>query len=149
MTAMKKHPHNHTCALNAISRESVLIHYVRVNFVYIKSHASLSFISPYFKWTTSKEQPEPGSEIFNRNEISYRLELISPLMWMCSQCCLTFSWIEFQMLLRCCLIHVTMIIRRDIFYLIYLCPCLGLDLFMSYIAVLFVIFNLVFIVIDI
>ena len=149
MTAMKKHPHNHTCALNAISSESVLIHYVRVNFVYMKISCQFEFHFALIHVNTSKEQPEPGSEIFNSNEISYRFEFISLLMWMCSQCCLTFLWIEFQMLLRCCLIHVTMIIRRDIFYLIYLCPCLGLDLFMSYIAVLFVIFNLVFIVINI
>ena len=30
------------------------------------------------------------------------------------QCCLTFSWIELQMLLKCCLIHKSIIILRDI-----------------------------------
>ena len=42
------------------------------------------------------------------------------------QCCFTFSRIELQMLLRCCLIHITIIILRHILYLVYLrlCPFL-------------------------
>ena len=40
------------------------------------------------------------------------------------------------MLLRCCLIHVSIIILRHFLYLLYLCSCLGLDLFMSYVYVL-------------
>ena len=32
------------------------------------------------------------------------------------QCCLTFSWIEFQMLLRCCLIHINVIILRHLLF---------------------------------
>ena len=63
------------------------------------------------------------------------------------QRCLTFSWIEFQMLLRCCLIHITIIILRHILYLFYLCPCLGLGLLISYLCDLFFIFNLIFITI--
>ena len=47
------------------------------------------------------------------------------------QCCLTLSWIEFQMLLRCCLIHITIIVLRHFLYLLYLCPCLDLSLFMT------------------
>ena len=43
-----------------------------------------------------------------------------------------FSWIEFQMLLRCCLIHIGIIIVRHVFYILHLCLCLGLGLFMSY-----------------
>ena len=43
-----------------------------------------------------------------------------------SRCCLTSLWIEFQMLLRCCLIHITIIILRYISYLVYFCPYLGL-----------------------
>ena len=50
------------------------------------------------------------------------------------QCCLTFSWIELQVLLRCCLIYITIIILRHILYLVYLCPCLGLNQFMSYLC---------------
>ena len=42
-----------------------------------------------------------------------------------SHCCLTFSWIDLQMFLSCCLIYMTIIILRHI-----LCPCLGLGLFM-------------------
>ena len=30
------------------------------------------------------------------------------------QCCFTFSWIEFQMLLRCCLIHKSIIMLRPL-----------------------------------
>ena len=48
-----------------------------------------------------------------------------------AQCCLTFSWIEPQMLLKCCLIHITIIILRYILYLVYFCPCLDLGFFMS------------------
>ena len=41
------------------------------------------------------------------------------------QYCLTFSWIELQMLLRCCLMHINIILLRSYFlYLVYLCPCL-------------------------
>ena len=61
--------------------------------------------------------------------------------------CLTFSWIELQMLLKCCLIHLTIIILRNILYLAYLCQCLGLNLFMSYLYDLFFIFILISIVI--
>ena len=31
------------------------------------------------------------------------------------QCCLTFSWIELQMMVRCCLIHTSSIILRHFF----------------------------------
>ena len=62
--------------------------------------------------------------------------------------CLIFSWIELQMMLRCCLIHITIIMLRHILYVIYLYPCLGLGLFMSYLNGLFFIFSLIFIVIN-
>ena len=62
------------------------------------------------------------------------------------QCCLTFSWIQLQMLLRCCVIHITIIILRDILYLVYLCPCLGQ--IMLYLCDLFFIFSFIFIVIN-
>ena len=38
------------------------------------------------------------------------------------------------MLLRCCLIHITIIILKHILYLVYFCPCLVLGLFMSYLS---------------
>ena len=61
-------------------------------------------------------------------------------------CCLTFSWTKLQILLRCCLnTYLTIILLRHIFYLVYLCPCLGLGLFMSYLCDLFFIFRLIFI----
>ena len=47
------------------------------------------------------------------------------------QCCLTFLWTELQMLLGCCLIHITIIVLRHFLYLLYLCPCLDLSLFMT------------------
>ena len=46
-----------------------------------------------------------------------------------------FSWIELQMLLRCCLIHISIIILRNFLHLLYLCSCLDLGLFMSYLCV--------------
>ena len=47
------------------------------------------------------------------------------------QCCLTFSCIDLQMLLRCCLIHIRIITLRLFLHLLYLCSCQGLGLFMS------------------
>ena len=51
------------------------------------------------------------------------------------------------MLLRCCLIHIT-IIPRHTLYLVYLGPCVGLDLFRSYFCDLFFIFSLIFVAIN-
>ena len=65
-----------------------------------------------------------------------------------TQYCLTFSWIEFQMLLRCCLIDTVTTILRHILYLVYLCPSLDRCLFMLYLCDLFFIFCLIFIVIN-
>ena len=45
---------------------------------------------------------------------------------------LNFSWLEFQMLLRCCLNTYGHHYFETISYLVYLCPCLGPGLFMSY-----------------
>ena len=50
------------------------------------------------------------------------------------------------MLLKCSLISI--IILRKILYLVYLCPCLGLDLFMSYLCDQFFTFSLIFILIN-
>ena len=61
---------------------------------------------------------------------------------------LIFSWIGLQMLLRCCLIHISVIILRHFLYLLYLCPCLDLGLFMSYICDLFFIVIFIFIMIN-
>ena len=52
------------------------------------------------------------------------------------------------MLFRCCLIQITIIVQRQIFHLVYLHPCLGLDLFMSYLGILFFTFSLIFVVIN-
>ena len=65
-----------------------------------------------------------------------------------TQCCLTLSWIELQMLLRYCLIHTTIIILRHILHLVYLCPCLVQGQFMSYLCDPLFIFNLIFIAIN-
>ena len=61
---------------------------------------------------------------------------------------LIFSWIGLQMLLRCCLIQISVIILRHFLYLLYLCPCLDLGLFMSYICDLFFIVIFIFIMIN-
>ena len=65
-----------------------------------------------------------------------------------SQCCFTFSWIQLQMLLSCCLIHKSIIILRHFLYLLSLCPCLKLSLFLSYLCDLFFIFIFIFITIN-
>ena len=52
------------------------------------------------------------------------------------------------MLLRSSLRDITIIILRPILHLVYLCPCLGLDLFMSYLCILFLFFSLIVIVIN-
>ena len=71
------------------------------------------------------------------------------------QCCLAFSWIELQMLLRYCLIHIscwlihiTIIILEHFLYLFYLNPCLDLCLFRPYLCYLFFIFIFIFIIIN-
>ena len=64
------------------------------------------------------------------------------------QCCLTFSWTELQMLLRCCLIHISIIILRCFTYLLYLCLCLHLGLFMLYLCESIFIFLFIFIMIN-
>ena len=50
---------------------------------------------------------------------------------------LTFSWVELQILLRCCLVHISIIIPRHFLYLLYLCPCLDVNLFMFSLSDLF------------
>ena len=49
-----------------------------------------------------------------------------------SKCCLTFSWIELQMLLRCCLIHISIIKPKHCLYLLYLWSRLNEGVFRSY-----------------
>ena len=48
-------------------------------------------------------------------------------------------------ILLCCLIHISIIIVRHFLYLLYLCLCLNLGLFMSYLCDLFFIFIIIFI----
>ena len=62
--------------------------------------------------------------------------------------CLTLPWIQLQVLLRCCLMYITITIMRHNLYFVHLCPCLGLILFMSYQCDPFFIFGLVFIIIN-
>ena len=47
------------------------------------------------------------------------------------------------MLLRCCFIHINTIILRCILCLVYLCLCLDLGLFISYLCDIFLIFSLI------
>ena len=49
--------------------------------------------------------------------VAYMLFFISHARFFSTQprCCLTFSWIELQMLLRCCLIHISINILRHFF----------------------------------
>ena len=64
------------------------------------------------------------------------------------QCCLAFSWIQLQTLLRSCLLHITIIVLRHILYLVQSCPWLDLVLFMLYLCDLFFIFSLICITIN-
>ena len=52
------------------------------------------------------------------------------------------------MLLRCCLIHLIITILRHILYLVCLCQCLSLGLFVSYLCRLFSNFSLIFLEIN-
>ena len=61
---------------------------------------------------------------------------------------LTYSWIEFYILFKCCLIEITMIIQRHLLYLVYLCLCPGLSLIMSYLRDLFFVFSRIFIAVN-
>ena len=81
---------------------------------------------------------------FESYKLLYKQRFFSPQ----PQCCLTFSWIELQILLMCCLIHISIIILSHILYLLYLCLCLDLDLFMSCLCDLFFIFIFIFIMIN-
>ena len=56
-----------------------------------------------------------------------------------------FFLIKLQTLLRCCLMHITIMILRDILHLAQLCLYLDLGLFMLYYCDLFVIFSLIFV----
>ena len=61
---------------------------------------------------------------------------------------LNFSWIELQMLLQGCLIHMTFILLKHIIYVVYSCQYLGLGLFMPHLFDLFFISSLIFTVIN-
>ena len=74
-----------------------------------------------------------------KNDIEKQLRAFFQL----SQCCLTFSWIELEMLLRCCLMYTTIFMLRHILYVVYLWPYLGLGQFMSFLCYLFFIFSLI------
>ena len=68
------------------------------------------------------------------------------------QCCLTFSWIQLQMLPRYCLIHISIIILRHFVFTMFtifttFTPRLDLCLFMSVLCDLFLIFIFIFILV--
>ena len=95
----------------------------------------LLIISPFFSlffWSSCFSSIKVYSSLSNYT-FFYKKRHISTQL----QCCLTFSWIELQMLPRCCFIYITIIKLRYILYLVYLCPCLGLGQFVSYLCDLF------------
>ena len=55
-----------------------------------------------------------GGSVFLQN--AKNLSVLSLFFSTYPQCCFTFSWIELQMLLRCCLIHITIIILRQFIF---------------------------------
>ena len=60
------------------------------------------------------------------------------------QCGLTFSWIDLQMLFRCCLIRISIIILWHILHLVYLCPSLGVQVYLCHIFVIYFSFSVSF-----
>ena len=83
-----------------------------------------------------------------REFCKYTLLFISSAFFQLALVLLNFSWIELLMLLRCCLLHIGIIMLRHFLYLIYLCPCLELGRFMSYLCDIFFIFIFIFIMIN-
>ena len=86
---------------------------------------SLVVFSKWRKWTS-------GLFVLKRQSTNTRFFYEQHFFSTQPQCCLTFSWIELQVFLWCCLIYITIIMLRCILHLVYLCPCLGLGLFMLY-----------------
>ena len=110
---------------------------------FLKIHKVIFLRSPLF---FSKVTKQKHCDCFSFTRFFYKQHFFSTQ----PQSCLTLSWIELQVLLRCCLIHISIIMLRHFLYLLYLCPCLDLcrclDLFMSYLYDLLFIF--IFIIIN-
>ena len=90
-----------------------------------------------------------NSSISRITHFSYKQHLFSTQ----PQGCLTFSWIELQMLLRLLLNTCKHHYTEPLFYILYLWPCLdqatlNLDLLMLHLCDIFFIFIFLFIVID-
>ena len=100
-----------------------------------------------FCWTELMTQIRSLSRA-TRPKKKYTLFFISNAFLTQPQCCLSFPWIELQVLLRCCLIRISIIILRHFLYLLYLWPCLDLGLFMLYLCDLFVVFIFILIMIN-
>ena len=80
-----------------------------------------------------KDKPIGGMSNNSHNDQVHAFFYMQRFFLTQPQCCLTLSLHCLQMLLRCCLIHITIIIRRHNLYLVYL---------------FFLIFSLIFIVIN-
>ena len=114
----------------------IFLAYLKV-FFQSSSHF-FSFLSFWVRLLLAKNDMMIGLHAFYKQRV----------FWTPPQYCLTLSWIELQMLLRRCLIHIAIFVPGHILYLVYLCPCLGLGLLMSYPCDLFFMFILIFIVIN-
>ena len=58
------------------------------------------------------------------------------------QCCLTFSWFGFQVLLRCCLVHISIIIiSRPIFTIVSMSRCRSIYVVSMWSFFIFIIIN--------
>ena len=118
--------------------EGVHYHFQRFNGIFLKSHGmafSVKVVAKYFQKNHHFFSQARNTRFFFKQ----RFFSTQP------QCCLTFSWTELQILLRCCLLHnISIIILRHFLYLL----CLGLGLFVSYLCDLFFIFISIFIMIN-
>ena len=83
---------------------------------------------PTFSPPQISDIPQAGFEPAHIHVFIYKQLIFSTQ----PQCCLSFSWIELQMLLRCCWLHISTIILRHVLYLLYLSPCLDKGLFRTY-----------------
>ena len=80
----------------------------------------------------------------SKETFNARVFYMQRLVWLSSSL-LTLPWIEPQILLKCCLIHITIIVLRHFLYLVHLCLFLHVDLYMSYLCGIFFITVHVFI----
>ena len=106
-------------------------YYARTNSLFIFKKIKMTPSQARFKWTDDKLinlikclQEFTSSMEFRNGESNtdkvklhffYQQRIFSTQ----PQCCLTFSWIEPKMLLKCCLLHIDMILQRHAIFCLF------------------------------